>query len=152
MDKVYQKINHLLFHTSISPVWLWISRPTFALEWRCDAIPAASTAISGRCRTGEGELSTVQWFDILEQLSRWLGRFHLVFTGGEALLRTDIASDSGPFDSSWDTRWASEQRTHNRWTASRDNYLLRCRTDNSFLWRHSPGDPWLLQRRRRVLW
>ncbi|NVN97970.1 MAG: radical SAM protein [Geobacteraceae bacterium] len=39
---------------------------------------------------GEVELSTVEWFRILGELRSWLGRFRMVFTGGEALLRKDL--------------------------------------------------------------
>ena len=36
------------------------------------------------------ELSTEEWKKIIEDLKKWLGYFHLVFTGGEPLLRRDI--------------------------------------------------------------
>ncbi len=38
----------------------------------------------------ETELSTGEWFQALDDLSRWLGGFRMVFTGGEALLRDDM--------------------------------------------------------------
>jgi len=39
---------------------------------------------------GEDELSTNEWFRILKKLREWLGSFNMVFTGGEALLRSDM--------------------------------------------------------------
>ncbi len=36
------------------------------------------------------ELSTDDWFRILRELRSWLGRFRMVFTGGEALLRNEM--------------------------------------------------------------
>ena len=38
----------------------------------------------------EREMSTAQWLTALEQLRGWLGKFPMVFTGGEALLRPDL--------------------------------------------------------------
>jgi MoaA/NifB/PqqE/SkfB family radical SAM enzyme len=36
------------------------------------------------------ELTTADWIRVLEQLRSWLGRFRMVFTGGEALLKDDM--------------------------------------------------------------
>jgi MoaA/NifB/PqqE/SkfB family radical SAM enzyme len=38
----------------------------------------------------EDEMTTAQWLSALDSLRRWLGRFAMVFTGGEALLRSDM--------------------------------------------------------------
>jgi len=38
----------------------------------------------------EKELTTAQWIKTLDELRNWLGKFLMVFTGGEALLRTDM--------------------------------------------------------------
>jgi len=36
------------------------------------------------------ELSTEQWLQTIDSMRRWLGKFEIVFTGGEALLRPDM--------------------------------------------------------------
>jgi MoaA/NifB/PqqE/SkfB family radical SAM enzyme len=38
----------------------------------------------------EKELTTDQWLRVLDELANWLGRFRMDFTGGEALLRSDM--------------------------------------------------------------
>lgn len=36
------------------------------------------------------ELTTAQWLRFLSELSKWVGKLNIVFTGGEALLRSDM--------------------------------------------------------------
>ncbi len=68
-----------------------LNRPTYIcakMTMRCNS--RCTHCDIWKSEVTEKELSTSQWLMALNDLRRWLGRFSMVFTGGEALLRDDM--------------------------------------------------------------
>lgn len=90
LDRVSANWNRILTKGSMV-TGLNLNRPTFIcakMTMRCNSRCAHCNI--WRMESNEGELSTEQWLRVLEGLRNWLGRFRMVFTGGEALLRDDM--------------------------------------------------------------
>lgn len=90
LDRVYSKYNNILADVTLK-TGLNLNKPSFIcakMTMRCNS----------RCvhcniwdmNFDEQEMTTEQWCWALDGLYDWLGRFHMVFTGGEALLRDDM--------------------------------------------------------------
>lgn len=72
---------------------LRISKPTYVsakMTMRCNSKCVHCNI--WKMNFNEKELSTQDWFRVLNDLRKWLGPFNMVFTGGEALLRDDMIS------------------------------------------------------------
>lgn len=70
---------------------LSLSKPTFVcakMTMRCNSRCAHCDI--WKIDYNEKELTTAQWFHVLDGLRSWLGTFYMYFTGGEALLRHDM--------------------------------------------------------------
>jgi len=90
IQRFRSKKNALLAKLSLK-TGLNLNKPTYIcakMTMRCNS----------RCRHcdiwkidfHEQELTTEEWYRILDELYDWLGPFNMVFTGGEALLRSDM--------------------------------------------------------------
>ena len=91
-ERSMNKWNTLLLETSLQ-TGLNLGRPAYIcakMTMRCNSRCAHCNIWDMEYH--EQELTTGQWFRILDQLRDWLGRFHMTFTGGEALLRDDMPS------------------------------------------------------------
>jgi MoaA/NifB/PqqE/SkfB family radical SAM enzyme len=87
---LHRKSNHLLAELSLRS-GLSLNKPTYIcakMTMRCNSHCAHCNI--WKMDPVENELAASEWFRILDSLHQWLGRFDMVFTGGEALLRDDM--------------------------------------------------------------
>jgi glycosyltransferase involved in cell wall biosynthesis/MoaA/NifB/PqqE/SkfB family radical SAM enzyme len=90
VQKIRGKCNQLLARTSMQ-TGLNLNKPTYVcakMTMRCNSRCAHCNI--WQMTFGDLELSAEEWFSVLNDLRGWLGRYRMVFTGGEALLRDDM--------------------------------------------------------------
>jgi len=90
MQRLRSKGNNLLTEISLKTGYN-LNKPTYIcakMTMRCNSRCVHCNIWS--MDYGERELTTEEWCCVLDGLHDWLGRFSMVFTGGEALLRDDM--------------------------------------------------------------
>jgi MoaA/NifB/PqqE/SkfB family radical SAM enzyme len=88
--RVHSKKNNLFAKVSLK-TGLNLNKPTYI----CAKMTMRCNSRCIHCNIwnmdfDEQELTTDEWFRILNELQDWLGKFNMVFTGGEALVRDDM--------------------------------------------------------------
>lgn len=89
---LFSRANRLLTNVSMITT-LNLNKPSYIcakMTMRCNS--RCSHCNIWSTEGEESELTTQEWLEVLGNLRRWLGRFRIVFTGGEALLRPDMVS------------------------------------------------------------
>lgn len=90
MVKTWSFMNRVLMKMSMFG-GLNLNKPTYIcakMTMRCNSRCVHCNI--WKMENNDQELSTEQWLKTLGRLRDWLGRFRMVFTGGEALLREDM--------------------------------------------------------------
>lgn len=92
MQKIRCNTSRLLTLSSMF-TGLNLNKPTYI----CAKITMRCNSRCAHCNIwnmdfDEREMTSEQWFHVLDELRRWLGPLRMVFTGGEALLRDDLLS------------------------------------------------------------
>lgn len=95
LDLLSSKWNSALMKASMV-AGLNLNKPTYVcakMTMRCNSRCAHCNI--WQMEYNEQELTTDQWLRTLNELRGWLGKFRMVFTGGEALLRDDMVTILG---------------------------------------------------------
>ena len=85
----HQTYRHALQTLSVR-TGLDLAEPSTFVLRLTDRCPLRCQHCTDWSADGEGELSTAQWIDILDDIARWPGRCHVILTGGEPLRRDDL--------------------------------------------------------------